>query len=444
MFKKIFGGKGGKNLEILIQKKDDRLVKLIDQTADMVIDTNQMTHNVKDIINETEEITKRQAESIAELAESTKILANDSEEVALNITKLSDVVSGASLKCENVNNKTLHMVDISQKGKKSMKNTAENVSHVIQSISQLSDTVAEAGNSASEIKTIIQVIDSIASQTNLLALNASIEAARAGEHGKGFAVVAEEIRKLAESVTGATKTIADLILNVENIVNQAVTQTQTNKESVYLVRDSVNDTDQIFESMLEAVDVVQKDIAFIVKDMTSTSTFAQEIASVTQEQLAASEEICATSENVKEATIITLENNKTVLESVDQLFKAANNIGRRIVLETGENGELGYFSYRHDLAGAFEYVTKSVETVLGYTKEEFMKNYQMFLSDNPINNKAEKYTSLSLKGIQQNKYDCEFKRKDGTKCMTEITEVPVFNENGQVIAVEGLIKAVNR
>ena len=86
----------------------------------------------------------------------------------------------------------------------------------------MSKQVKALGDRSLEISHIVSTIRDIANQTNLLALNAAIEAAGAGEAGARFAVVADQVRKLAESSTQATREITDLVKVIQTETQDAV------------------------------------------------------------------------------------------------------------------------------------------------------------------------------------------------------------------------------
>ena len=60
---------------------------------------------------------------------------------------------------------------------------------------------------SAKMRTILDLLKSIAAETHLLSLNASIEAAGAGEQGVRFGVVAQEVKHLATRSSSASKEV---------------------------------------------------------------------------------------------------------------------------------------------------------------------------------------------------------------------------------------------
>lgn len=79
-----------------------------------------------------------------------------------------------------------------------------------QEVERVVDAMGMIKGSVDEVRSIIRVVDDIASQTMILALNAGVEAARAGEAGQGFAVIAQEVRRLAMRTSDAAREITAL------------------------------------------------------------------------------------------------------------------------------------------------------------------------------------------------------------------------------------------
>jgi methyl-accepting chemotaxis protein len=186
-------------------------------------------------------------------------------------------------------------MDASMKGMKLIRDTVAHSAGVI-------DTL---GKSSQKIGTIVQTINEIADQTNLLALNAAIEAARAGEAGRGFAVVADEVRKLAERSSGATKEIAALITEIQSHTEKAVKAMESGTKEVEGQTKVAESTSEVFEKIRSLVADVKDGVEGI---RTATEQMAQasegvsrsvsEVAAVVEQSSAAAEELSASSEEV--------------------------------------------------------------------------------------------------------------------------------------------------
>jgi methyl-accepting chemotaxis protein len=183
--------------------------------------------------------------------------------------------------------------------------TVQGMKRIADVVQRSSQTVRELGRSSEQIGEIVGVIDDIADQTNLLALNAAIEAARAGEQGRGFAVVADEVRKLAERTTKATKEIAEMIKKIQLETAGAVSGMDQGTEEVERGKQLA---DRAGTSLHQIVGVSQK-----LTDMVT------EIAAASEEQSSASGEIAKNVEAISKVTGETAEGTQQIARSAGDL-----------------------------------------------------------------------------------------------------------------------------
>lgn len=179
---------------------------------------------------------------------------------------------------------------------------AEDGGSVVQSsikgMIQVNEQMALLEQDSNKIGEIISVIDDISSQTNLLALNATIEAARAGEQGRGFAVVADEVRKLAEQSSAATKEITAIINAMQQNTQQSVTAVA---EGVVLSEKTGEAFEKIISMISQSTNNVSEIAAASEEQAAQTSEVLSSIESIsasTEEAAASSEQTASTAQSL--------------------------------------------------------------------------------------------------------------------------------------------------
>ncbi|MBZ5657069.1 MAG: methyl-accepting chemotaxis protein [Acidobacteriia bacterium] len=245
---------------------------------------NTMKNNLRGMIQSIAQTAEHVASASEEISSSASQQAQSADTQKDQVSQVATAMQEMSSTVQQVSENSNHAAEASRKaadtavqGGRTVDETLTKMRVIAGAVSETAKKVEDLGKRSDEIGRIVGVIDDIADQTNLLALNAAIEAARAGEQGRGFAVVADEVRKLAERTTSATKEIAQMIKTIQDETRVAVIAMEGGTKQV---EEGVNSTAEAGKSLKQIIEMAEQ-----VGEMIT------HIATAATEQSAASEEV---------------------------------------------------------------------------------------------------------------------------------------------------------
>jgi methyl-accepting chemotaxis protein len=118
-------------------------------------------------------------------------------------------------------------------GSRAVQESLNGMMQIREQVQEMAKCIKRLGERSQESGEIIQMLEDIADRTRMLALNASIHAGAGGEGGRGFGVVAEEVQRLADRSTTATRKIAALVKSIQSeTIDATACMEETTREVV--------------------------------------------------------------------------------------------------------------------------------------------------------------------------------------------------------------------
>lgn len=254
-------GQAGKHLNVFL----DKLLETITQFAagGVLVSGTAFT---------LDKATGQMIAGVEQAAQQVNSVASASEEMSSTSSEIARSCASAAKSSERAS-------DAAVTGETIIKETVDVMNRINDIVNTSAKIIEGLGNRSDQIGEVINLIDDIADQTNLLALNAAIEAARAGEHGRGFAVVADEVRKLAEKTTAATKDIGKTIKAMQAEAKQAVASMEEGVREVEVGAEEARKSGVALDDILSQINTLSNEIGQIAVASEQQTATVDEIAS---------------------------------------------------------------------------------------------------------------------------------------------------------------------
>lgn len=312
-------------LNVATNDVNDYMEELIRQTGEVLGTVNGQSEDLSQAANEVKAGTEQVAVTMQELADGAETQATHASELAANMGAFSQKVTEANNEGELIGQASNEILAMTNEGSDLMASSANQMEKIHQIVKESVENVNTLDTQSSEISNLVEVVQDIAEQTNLLALNAAIEAARA-EHGKGFSVVANEVKNLAEQVSGSIKEITDIVASIQENSSVVSKSLQNSYDEVEQGTKQLETTQETFDGIRLFVTEMANTISRTASSLSEIEAQSQQMNGSIQDVAAIAEESAAGIEQTTASAQQTSSSMDEISHSSEQLAASARDL----------------------------------------------------------------------------------------------------------------------
>lgn len=327
----------------------EKMQKSMNEVKDAAEKLTSSSQNLAAVSEETTAQSDEVTEAISQVATGAQSQADHLQECTLLLSDVTGYIKETASISDEIASDAIRAENDGKAGSSIVHQLNTHSENFLELAQSLISEIQDASKQSKQINSIVETIQEIAGSTDLLALNAAIESARAGEAGRGFSVVASEVRKLAERSKNEALRIQQLVKSMTNQMELLSKETVRFEQYRVDQVESVQQTEKAFSNIIQNVSQINGRISQVKSAISRVESANEnlseklfEVSAISEESVATSEQVSASSIHQKEAihqvNVAATELQEialTLQEEVDQF-----SLGEREILISKEEIDL--------------------------------------------------------------------------------------------------------